>query len=89
MKKNMKYNMVESLNFPKDLILGSAIVSITGYQEMYIENYRGILEYTDSIISISTKTCLLRISGSRLKIEYYTSEEMKISGEIQSLKYER
>lgn len=87
--KNIKYNVVESLNFPKDLILGSAIVSITGYQEVYVENYRGILEYTDCEIVLSTKTCQIRIRGCCLQIEYYTSEEMKICGEIHCLNFER
>ena len=87
--KNMKYNVVESLNFPKDLILGSAIVSITGYQELFVENYRGILEYTECCIVLSTKTCQIRIEGMGLQIEYYTSEEMKICGEIHCLFYER
>ena len=88
-KQNIKYNVVESLNFPKDLILGSAIVSITGYQEVYVENYRGILEYTDCEIVLSTKTCQIRIKGCCLQIEYYTSEEMKICGEIHCLNFER
>ena len=83
----MKMNMVESLHLPKDYVLGSAIVTITGQSEAYIENYRGILEYSQDNIMIQTKTCLISITGQCLVIDYYTNEEMKIKGTIIQVSY--
>lgn len=83
-----KEGLVESLELPKDLVYGAVLVSITGRQEILIENYRGILEYTKSHISLQTKTCRLIIHGKDLNISYYTNEEMKITGLIDSLLYE-
>ena len=80
--------LVESLELPKDLMYGAVLVSITGRQEILIENYRGILEYTKSHISLQTKTCRLVIHGKDLNISYYTNEEMKITGLIDSVLYE-
>ena len=71
-----KEGLVESLEIPKDLMYGAVLVSITGRQEILIENYRGILEYTKSHISLQTKTCRLVIHGKDLNISYYTNEEM-------------
>lgn len=48
----LKEGLVESLELPKDLMYGAVLVSITGRQEMLIENYRGILEYTGNHISL-------------------------------------
>ena len=42
--------IVESLRLPKDTMLGAAIVTITGNREAFIENYKGILEYTTESI---------------------------------------
>lgn len=84
----LKEGLVESLELPKDLMYGAVLVSITGRQEMLIENYRGILEYTGNHISLQTKTCRLVIRGKNLNISYYTNEEMKITGLIDSVIYE-
>ena len=83
-----KEGLVESLELPKDLVYGAVLVSITGRQEMLIENYRGILEYTKNHISLQTKTCRLVVHGKDLDISYYTNEEMKITGRIDSVRYE-
>lgn len=83
-----KEGLVESLELPKDLMYGAVLVSITGRQEMIVENYRGILEYTRNHISLQTKTCKLVILGQNLHISYYTNEEMKITGRIDQILYE-
>lgn len=80
--------LVGDLEFPKDLMLGAAIVTVTGRREAVIANYRGILEYEDSKIRIQTKNCRILISGAHLAIDYYTSEEMKITGFIDTIAYE-
>lgn len=88
MKKNHKETIVNSLELPKDLMLGAAIVTLTGRREVLISNYKGILAYEDSFIRIQTKKCRILISGSHLAIDYYTSEEMKITGQIDAVTYE-
>ena len=88
MKKNQKEKIINSLELPKDLMLGAAIVTATGRHEVLISNYKGILEYEDSFIKIQTKNCRILISGSHLAIDYYTNEEMKIVGLIDSVSYE-
>ena len=88
MKKNQKETFINPLELPKDLMLGAAIVTVTGRQEVLIANYKGILEYEDSFIRIQTKNCRIVISGSHLAIEYYTNEEMKITGFIDRVQYE-
>ncbi len=86
-KKSKKEALVENLQLPKDLLLGSVLISITGRTEAYIENYRGIIEYNSCRIRLQTKTCQLTIQGENLYIEYYTNEEMKITGLFSEIKY--
>lgn len=83
-KKEM---IVESLKLPKDSVLGASIVTVTGNSDAFIENYRGILEYTGESIILQGKTCQISIIGKRMSIDYYTNEDMKISGYIECVRY--
>lgn len=94
MKKNAKSALsrqkeliVESLKLPKDSLLGASIVTITGDNEAFIENYRGILEYTKESIVLQGKNCRIAFSGKELSIDYYTNEDMKIGGRIEMVRY--
>ncbi len=80
--------VTQQLELPRDLVLGDALVTITGRRELLIENYKGILIYEDSFIKIQAKNCQISICGNHLMIEYYTNEEMKISGYFQQILYE-
>ena len=68
-------------------MLGAAIVTITGNREAFIENYKGILEYTTESIVLQGKNAKICFEGSSLSIDYYTNEDMKISGKIDTLRY--
>ena len=67
--------------------MGVPLVRMVGQEELYIENYRGILEYTDTFIRVQTKIGQIHLSGKKLEIIYYTNDEMKVVGHIESLKY--
>ena len=84
---NSKELIVESLKLPKDTMLGAAIVTITGNREAFIENYKGILEYTTESIVLQGKNCKICFEDKRLSIDYYTNEDMKISGSIDTVRY--
>ncbi len=78
---------MESLKLPKDTMLGASIVTVTGNREAFIQNYKGILEYSTERIALQGKTCRLVFEGRRLSIDYYTNEDMKISGLIDAVRY--
>lgn len=85
---SLREKMVTNLELPKDLMLGASVLTVTGRREALITNYKGILEYKDSFIKVQTKNCRIQISGVQLAIAYYTNEEMKITGYIESIQYE-
>lgn len=84
----IKVAAVESLKLPKDVVLGEVLISFVGRYSVTIENYRGILIYDDKTIKLQAKNCKLQIHGKRLHIDYYNHDEMKITGQIQSLDFE-
>lgn len=91
MKKKKKNHLVsqvtDRLELPKDLMLGEPIVTVTGRSDLTIENYKGILEYQQDKIRLSLKHGQIEICGKELKIEYYTNDDMRISGCIDRVEY--
>lgn len=87
-KNKIREQVIEQMELPRDFLLGDALVTITGRRELLIENYRGILDYEDSFIKIQAKNCQILIAGKQLSIDYYTREEMKISGFFEQIQYE-
>ena len=83
-----KESLIETLRLPKDICLGALRVTMTGNKEVWIENYRGILEYTNQQILLQGKTCQVCFEGTGLSIDYYTNEDMKISGCIACVRYQ-
>ena len=79
--------IVESLKLPKDSMLGASIVTVTGNKDVFVENYKGILEYSPEAIVLQGKTCQISIVGKRMTIDYYTNEDMKITGCIECVRY--
>lgn len=80
--------LAEGLELPKDVSCGVVIVTVTGRRALVIENYRGIVSYDDDCIVIQTKDCRVTVCGCRLRVDYYTNEEMKIVGLIHQISYE-
>lgn len=87
-KGKVKQDVVSALQLPKDMMFGAVILSAVGRNELYIENYQGIIIYTDKLVKLQTKGCRVVIEGQRLVIEYYTIDEMKIVGTISGIWYE-
>ncbi len=82
---SIKEQMIESLKLPKDMILGAFVLSMIGKNELIIENFKGILSFTDSCILLQTKHEIIKIEGKDLMIEYYTNEDMRVQGCINSI----
>lgn len=64
------------------------VLTVTGDFEVFIGNYRGIAEYSDDLVRIRTRTGQIRVAGSRLQVDYYTNDEMKVTGKIEEIRFE-
>ncbi|MBS7303252.1 MAG: YabP/YqfC family sporulation protein [Lachnospiraceae bacterium] len=85
--KNKEPVLFDKLHFPKDITQGAFILTAIGNSEIYIENYKGILEYSKNRIRIQGKNTYILIEGKNLTIDHYTEEDMLIKGHIFSIQY--
>lgn len=88
-KKNMeiKESLAELLELPKDIILDLPRITMLGKLQLYIENHKGIIEYTKVRIRIQLREGTLRILGKDLTIKNIMEEEIVICGEIVSIEF--
>ena len=70
----IKKGLAEILELPKDIILDLPKIIMIGNLQIYIENHKGILEYTDNRIRINTKNGILRIIGKNLMLKNIVAE---------------
>jgi len=84
-KKPLYRHLTDAAQIPAELSGQLPLLRMTGQEELFIENYKGIVEYTDAYLLIRTKGKLLRIEGEHLYLSYYTREELKVTGVIHSI----
>jgi sporulation protein YqfC len=79
--------MADLLEIPADLVLDLPRLTITGRNELYLENHKGIIEYSTVRMRINLSRGFLEVNGDNLEIQALMPDEMRVIGEISSIKY--
>ena len=87
MKRKKNFN--ELLEIPKEVYSNIPHIILTGFEEMTVENNKGILEYDDYFIKIDTDIGIVNIHGLNLNLEKMTEDNLKINGKIENIEIER
>lgn len=89
-KKIKKQNKLERmLEIPKEISSSEPKTTIMGFNEMLVENYKGILEYQEFFIRISTYSGIININGFNLNLTEMTNDDIMITGKIESIDFEQ
>lgn len=88
--KKKNYNKLDRiLEMPKEVYSEVPKIIITGFDEMIIENFKGILEYEEFFVRINTHIGIININGFNLNLENMTNDDIKVTGKIESMDIER
>ena len=88
-KRNNKLNKINKLlELPEEVITDKPKLTIVGFEEVLIENYKAILEYQDFYIRLNTEIGILNINGFNLHLKEMTTDDLQISGKIDSIDFE-
>ena len=87
MKKKNRFNQM--LEMPREIDNKEPKITIISFDEILIENYKGILEYEEFFIRISTHIGIISINGYSLNLENMTNDDIKVTGKIESIDIER
>lgn len=77
------------LELPQEVCSDIPKLTITGFDEIIIENFKGVLEYEEFFVRINTHIGIININGYNLNLENMTNDDIKVSGKIDSLDIER
>nr|WP_244270525.1 sporulation protein YqfC [Proteiniborus ethanoligenes] len=83
----LKSNVSEILELPKDITLDLPKITMIGNIQLYIENHKGIIEYGSTRIRINTNGGIIRIIGKKMIIKTIITEEIIIYGEIEAVEF--
>ena len=86
-KNFIRERIADAIDVSKDILLDTSLIRITGYRELIIENYKGILEYSDACILVKANPNAIKICGSELEIRTITDEMLFISGNISDVHF--
>ena len=90
MKKKKQTNRVDKfLEIPKEIYSDDSKIVVTGFDELIIENFKGILEYEEFFVRINTYIGVININGYNLNLENLTNDDLKVKGKIESIEFER
>ena len=81
--------ITQMLDMPRELDKKQTKVTIISFDEILIENYKGIMEYEEFFIKINTEIGIININGFNLNLEQMTNEDILVKGIINSIDLER
>lgn len=77
----------QEMDLPLEIIKDLPLVTQVGTEHISIENYRGIIEYTESTIRVNARNSVIKISGEKLYLKQLTTEILVIKGIINKVEY--
>lgn len=86
-RSNYLENLSGRFHLPADILEGSAIISLVGRKSVRVENYKGIIEYTEECIKLQTKSGKLVLEGMHLNMDYCTDVELHVTGRIKQIRF--
>ena len=89
MKKKKRTNRLERiLEMPKEISTNEPKMTILGFNEILIENYKNILEYEEIYIRINTHIGVININGFELSLNQMTEDDIMVTGKIEKIEFE-
>lgn len=87
-KKKLQSKINRLLEIPQEVTTNLPKITILGFKQILIENYKGVLEYQEFYIRISTYIGILNINGYELYLEEMTTDDLMITGKIENIDFE-
>lgn len=87
-KNNFRGKVNSILEFPTEMDNKIPKLTILKFEQVLIENYKGILEYQDFFVRIQTYIGIININGFKLSLEEMTTDDLLVTGKIENIDFE-
>lgn len=88
-KQKRQSRFEELLEIPKEISTEKPKLTVMGFEELLVENYKAILEYQDFYVRLSTHIGIININGFELNLNEMTNDDILITGKIESIDFEK
>ena len=78
----------EILEMPKEISSGIPKITMVGFEEMLIENYKGILEYEELYIRVNTYIGVINIVGHNFNLKNINEDDILLTGVFEKIELE-
>ncbi|MDR3728411.1 MAG: YabP/YqfC family sporulation protein [Oscillospiraceae bacterium] len=82
-------HVAELFDLPADVIAGLPHLEMIGGRQLFLEQHKGLLAYSDTAIDINTGTLVVRVRGTGLQLLAMTAEELRVGGTIEAVEFLR
>ncbi len=86
---NIKEKLSNAMNISDEILFNVPIISFVGNSEFAIENYKGIVLYSENKIKINTSIGIVTIIGDNLTLSKVLTEKITITGFIIEVNYSK
>ncbi|MCL6581048.1 MAG: sporulation protein YqfC, partial [Firmicutes bacterium] len=87
-RSGIRRRVAELLELPGDVVLNVPRLTIVGNLHLVVENHRGLLEYSPSLIRVGTPIGQLTIVGEDLTVGSVFAEDLTVMGRFRRLIFE-
>lgn len=86
--KKWRQNLADLFELPREIVLNLPRLTVIGNLQCYLENHRGVIEYTSEKIRLSVNGGEIIIQGENLVIRYMENDEIAVDGNLRKVHYE-
>ena len=84
---HIKKTITEALELPAEVMFGLPYVTVTGKEEILIENHKGLIWADSSLLKIRSSCGIISVSGKCLFIKEITPVCIRVAGNIEKLEF--
>ena len=83
----VREKVAKMLEIPEEVVSDRPKITTVGRKEVFVENYRGIIAFTNEIVRINSNYGIITITGKNMKRREITNEDIIITGDIDNIDY--
>ncbi|MGE5629125.1 MAG: sporulation protein YqfC [Solirubrobacterales bacterium] len=83
-----RQSLASALELPEDIILNKPKITVTGKDEIIIENHKGIILFQEEVFRVNSEAGMITIYGTGFEILFMGGSTIIISGRFKSIVYE-
>lgn len=80
-------SLADAFQMPRDVVLNLPRISLVGNLQIVVENFHGVVEYTEEQVRVALVRGQLLVTGRELAIAYVHSEDILITGFIDRVEF--